>query len=388
MTGPSGKVLSRRALNRALLERQHLLRRRQATAAEEIEHLVGMQAQVPNSPYVGLWTRLDDFGTEQLADLIQQRRAVRLAMMRSTIHLMTARDCLALRPVIQPVLDRQLNGSAFGRAIAGMNREALMSAARALMEEKPRTNSELARLLRARWPDRNATALAYAVRTLLPLVQVPPRGVWGDRAQATCTTAESWLGRPLARKPSAEKMIRRYLAAFGPATVGDIQTWSGLNGLRDVVERLRSRLRTFRDERRRELFDLPDGPLPDPDTPAPPRFLPEYDNLVLGHDDRTRVIAFDYRYVVFNGTFLLDGFVAGTWTIERQRDRATLLVASFKPVPKADRTDLTDEGGRLMKFAAGDAATQDVQFRPPPSEAPGQFATRLTERDRPGHLAG
>ena len=360
------KTLSLRALNRALLERQHLLRRREASAVSEIEHLVAMQAQLPNTPYIGLWTRLDGFQPSELSDLISRRRVVRLGILRNTLHLMTARDALALRPLFQPMLERALHSSPFGRNLVGLDPEAVITEAIRLMRAKPRTLAELGTALQQRWPDRDARSLAYAIRHLVPLIQLPPRGIWGKSAQATWTTAELWLNRPLATKPSLDRLIRRYLAAFGPATVADISAWSGLTGLRDAVERLRPELQTYRDERARELFDMVDGPLPDPGTPAPPRFLPEFDNLVLGHDDRTRVIAFEHRYVVANGTFLLDGFVAGIWRIKRHRTVATLVISAFAPLGRADRTGLADEGERLLTFAAGDAASRDLRFEVAP----------------------
>lgn len=359
----SEDVLSQRALNRTLLERQHLLRRRPAGAAEEIEHLIGMQAQVPTSPYVGLWTRLQGFQPNELSQLISKRHAVRLGMMRNTIHLVTARDCLELRPLFQPVLERSLRASPFGRNLVGMDRNSLIRKATSLMKEKPRTLAELGVLLHQRWPDRDATSLAYAIRHLVPVVQVPPRGVWGKSAQATCTTAELWLGRALKRQPSMEDLILRYLAAFGPATVADISAWSGLTALRSVLERLRPKLRMFQDERGRELFDVPEGPLADPDTSAPPRFLPEYDNVLLAHADRTRVVADEHRLVSFTGAVLVDGFVGATWKIKREREAATLLVERLKPLRKADRTAVAEEGTRLLSFAAADAATQDIQFQ-------------------------
>jgi hypothetical protein len=356
------EILNQRALNRALLARQHLLRRRKASAADEIEHLVGMQAQVPNSPYVGLWTRLEGFKPNQLADLITQRRAVRLGIMRNTLHLVTARDCIALRPLFSPVLGRGLRASHFGRNLVGMELQPLIRHATKLMKEKPRTLAELGSLLHERWPDRDATSLAYAIRYLVALVQVPPRGVWGKSTQATWTSAELWLGTPLARKPSIDTLILRYLAAFGPATVADMSAWSGLTALRSVVERLRPHLRTFRDERGRELFDVPDGPRPDPRTPAPPRFLPEYDNLVIGHHDRTRVIDHAYRYVIFIGTLLVDGFVQGTWTIQRQRAAATLTIEPLRRLTATERKMIVEEGERLLDFAAAEAGKRDVRI--------------------------
>jgi Winged helix DNA-binding domain len=355
-------ILSQRALNRALLARQHLLRRRKASAADEIEHLVGMQAQVPNSPYVGLWTRLEGFQPYELADLINKRRAVRLGLMRNTIHLVTARDSLAQRPLYQSLFDRAWQTSSFGRNLIGIDIRAVIAKANALMEEKPRTFSELGSLLQQRWPHRGATSLAYAIRYLVPIVQVPPRGIWGKSAQPTWTSTELWLGRQPKAKPSIDKLIPRYLAAFGPASVADMSSWSGLTGLRAAVERLRPELRTFRDERGRELFDVPDGPLPDPKIPAPPRFLPEYDNLLIGHHDRTRVIDHAYRYVIFIGTLLVDGFVHGTWTIKRQRETATLTIEPLRRLTATGRKAVAEEGERLLDFAASEAAKRDVRI--------------------------
>ncbi|HYU19042.1 MAG TPA: winged helix DNA-binding domain-containing protein [Chloroflexota bacterium] len=362
-------VLGPRALNRALLERQLLLRRWKLSAAEAIQWLVGMQAQAPSSPYVGLWTRLAGFDHDELAQLIRDRAAVRIALMRSTIHLVTARDCLALRPVLQPVLDRNLYvGSPFGRAVVGMDTAALVAAARALIEEQPRTMAELGRLLQEQWPDRDATSLAYAIRNMVPLVQVPPRGIWGASGRATCTTAEAWLGHHLGADSSPDEMIRRYLAAFGPASVRDIQAWSGLTRLREETERLRPRLRTFRDEHGNELLDLLDAPRPHPDSPAPPRFLPDYDNALLGHADRSRIIPDEHRkplLLIGQPTVLVDGFVRGTWKIKRQRGAATLLIEPFEPLSQHDRTALAEEGARLLTFAATDAQAHDVQFIAP-----------------------
>lgn len=375
-SGGSGEVLSQRALNRALLARQMLLQRTSLPAADAIEHLVGMQAQAPLAPYVGLWTRLEGFRTEELARLISERRAVRAALMRRTVHLVTARDCLMLRSLMQPVLVSGFASSPFARHLAGMDMPALIEAGRALLAERPRTRVELGKLLRERWPERDATSLAYAVSYQVPLVQVPPRGIWGSstQGQATWTAMEAWLGRPLDQDPSPDDVVLRYLAAFGPASVMDIRTWSVLPGLRAVTERLRPRLLTFRDERGRELFDLPEAPRPDPETPAPVRFLPEYDNVLLSHADRTRVMSADRNTPLFPGNggalgcVLVDGFYRGNWKItrHRQQDSATLTIQPFEPLSSPDRDALAEEGARLLAFAAAGAGTYDVQFAPAP----------------------
>jgi hypothetical protein len=363
-------VLGPRELNRATLERQMLLRRRNLSAVEAVEHLVGMQAQAPAPPYVGLWTRLRDFHPDELARLILERRAVRIALMRNTVHLVSARDCLALRPLMQPVFDRTLYSTRANRAnLEGIDLEALVAAGRALLEERPRTAKELGKLLQEQWPEHDPASLARAIRHLVPLVQVPPRGLWGKSGPAAHTTAEAWLGRPLDPAPSLEETILRYLGAFGPATVKDVQTWSGLTRLGEVIERVRPRLRIFRDERGKELFDVPDAPMPDPDTQAPPRFLPEFDNLILSHADRTRVIAEEYRKAIAskNGmvpaSVLVDGFVRGTWKTERSRGKATLEVKPFEPLAKEDRDALAEEGERLIRFTG--AGSYEIRFAEP-----------------------
>jgi hypothetical protein len=362
-------VLSRRALNRATLERQMLLRRWPLTAEEAIERLVGLQAQTPHSWYVGLWTRLEECRPEAVADLLSERRVVRIALMRSTIHLVTARDCLALRPLVQPVIERSMSGN-FGKRLAGLDRVEVAAAGRELVEARPLTFAEVGRGLAERWPDRDPAALAQAIRAWVPLVQVPPRGLWGRSGPIAHTSAEAWLGRLLESHPSPEAMVLRYLAAFGPATVNDAQTWSGLTRLREVVERLRPRLVTFRDEQGRELFDLPEAPRPEPETPAPPRFLYDYDNLLLSHADRSRFITEDYFRQGFTADgpmpsiVLVDGFTNGTWKVVRRRGLATLTITPFKRLSSQDAAALTEEGGRLLAFAAADAKSHDIQFMP------------------------
>lgn len=364
----AGEVLSKRALNRALLARQMLLVRSEMPAAAAIEHLVGMQAQAPNAPYVGLWSRLAGFRAAELAQLISQRAAVRTHLMRHTIHLVTARDCLIMRPLLQPVIARSFSSSPFKRNLAGVDIEAVGKVGRTLLEQQPRTRTELGELLAAHWPDRDPISLAYAVGASVALVQLPPRGIWGSSGPILLATAEAWLGQPLDTDPSPDELALRYLAAFGPASVADIRTWSGLSGLREVIERLRPQLLTFEDEHGAELFDLPDAPRPDADTPAPPRFLPEYDNVLLSHADRSRIIN-DKRSVPLPagnggvvGTILVDGFFSGTWKIMRKGDTAILNIEPFASLPTSERDALTDEGLGLLAFAAADSYYYNVQF--------------------------
>jgi len=364
-------VLGDRALNRATLERQLLLRRASLPPLAAVEHLVGLQAQVPLNPYTALWSRLEGFRPEVLARLLEERALVRIVVMRGTIHLVTADDALLLRPLMQPVLDGQLaRHGEHKAALAGVDLQPVVAVARELLEKTPRTGAELRAALAERFPEQDAAALAEACRHLLPLVQVPPRGVWGKTLQPTSTTVEAWLGRPLERNPSIDGVVLRYLAAFGPASVADVAAWSRLTGFREILERLRPRLRVFRNERGGELFDLPDAPRPDAEMPAPPRFLPEYDNLLLGHADRSRFHPRRARADLsrvstpIHGTVLHDGFVCGTWRLERDRGSgsAALVVDHVAPLSRRSASSIAAEGRRFLRFAAADAAPRDVGF--------------------------
>jgi Winged helix DNA-binding domain len=356
-------TLDRRTLNRTLLARQLLLEQADMPVLEALEHLVGLQAQSPQAPYVGLWSRLAGFDPHELSRLLVERRAVRIALMRSTIHLVTMRDCVRLRPLVQSVSERSLSGN-YGRQLAGMSLAALAEAGRALVESEPLTVAELEPLLARRWPDRDPHALAMGVRAIVPLVQVPPRGLWQQSGPAAHTSAESWLGRPLAARPSVDRMFTRYLAAFGPASVRDAQTWSGLTGLREVAERLRPKLRTYRDENGVELFDVAEGRLADPDAPAPPRFLPEYDNALLSHAHRSRIASREHVGRVFTkGALLVDGFLAGRWDVKRARGRAALNVELFRRLAKAERAAVIEEGDRLLGFVATELDAAGILFR-------------------------
>ncbi|MFF5756901.1 winged helix DNA-binding domain-containing protein [Streptomyces longwoodensis] len=340
-------VLGTRALNRATLARQLLLRRSSSTAAAAVRHLVGLQAQNVKPPYYALAARLDGFAPEALSRLMADREVVRIVTLRSTIHTHTADDCLTLRPLVQPARDREL--ASFRTGLTGVDLDRLAALTRELVEGEPRTMAQLRAALSTEWPDADPQSLAVAARCRLPLVQVTPRGLWGRSGQVALTTAERWLGRPAGPTPEPEAVVVRYLAAFGPASVKDMQTWAGLTRLRDAFERLRPRLVTFRAEDGTELFDLPDAPRPDPETPAPPRFLPEFDNLLLSHADRTRVVPPAHRGRHWQGnqayrTLLVDGFLAGVWKLDGQ----ALVVEPFDPLARLARAEVVEEAERML----------------------------------------
>ena len=373
-------VLSRRALNRALLARQFLLERVDLPIESAIAHIVALQAQEPWDPYYQLWSRLQGFDPLELARLLEERRVVRAtSMLRTTIHLMTADDWLALRPVLQVVSDRGFaTGSPFGRQLAGMDIEEVLEAGRDALAERPLSAAQLRTILGARWPDRDAASLAYAVRYLLPLVQTTPRAVWGKRGQPVLATAVTWLGREVGTDTDPTDLILRYLRAFGPASVMDVQAWSWLTKLKPYVEALRPQLRTFRDENGKELFDVPDGLLPDANTPALPRFLPTYDNVELGHKDRSRIIGdpavdlvdgkVQWDVVFARGAILVDGFVSAGWRLERddKGGPATVVVLPVRrrPFSAIERADIESEARDLLRMAVPGAARHDVRFDP------------------------
>jgi len=363
----SERILTLRELNRATLARQMLLERETIPVLDAIERLVGLQAQVPSPPYVGLWTRLRDFRREDLTRLMGERLVVRATLMRATLHLMTAADYLLLRPALQPALTRSLRSIA-GRRTQGLDVEELVATVRAFFVEEPRAFAELNATLSELLPDRDPSVLAYAVRTHLPLVQVPTGGTWGYSGRIPYTPAESWLGEPLAASQDPRRLFFRYLAAFGPATVMDFQAWSGLTRTKEAIEALKPELRVFRDEKGNELLDLPDAPLPPGEAPAPVRFVPDYDNLVLSHADRTRVISDEHRPKVFlsaarvRATFLIDGLVRGAWKVEKKGRAATLTIEPFEPLADEDRDALIEEGERLLRFVADGARTAEVRF--------------------------
>ena len=361
--------LTLRALNRRTLARQMLLAREQTTALLAVERLMGLQAQWPRPPFVGLWSRIEAFQREDLAAALQRRELCRATMMRGTLHVVSARDFLHLRPAIQPVLTRGMKSILRDRATA-LDVPALVRAARAFFEEEPRTFTELRDHLMTLHPAGDERAMGFAVRTHLPLVQVPTAATWSFPADSDFAVAETYLCAPLGEGASPEALILRYLAAFGPATVADVQAWSGLQGLREAMETLRPKLCALRDERGRELFDLPDAPCPDEDTAAPVRFLPELDNLIVSRAD-ARFVAEEHRSSIFLSalrvlpTILIDGFAAATWKTERKKTVATLTITPFAALPKPTREAVEAEATALLRFLESDARTFEIKVARP-----------------------
>jgi winged helix DNA-binding protein len=360
-------VLTRQELNRATLARQMLLAREKTTVLKAVERLAGLQAQLARPPFIGLWSRVEGFRAEDLARAVHDRKVVRATLMRGTLHLMTTKDYLDLRPALQPLLSEAFQG-VLGERAQRIDLDRVTKAARACLDERPRTFEELRAVLGKAWPDLDARALGYAVRMHLPLVQVPTDTRWGWPAAASFAVAESWIGRKMGKGGGAVALVLRYLGAFGPASVRDAQAWSGMRSLADAFAALRPRLKVFHDEKGRELFDLPTAPRPPAATPAPVRFLPDYDNLVLAHVDRTRVVADAHRARLATknlqvpATFLVDGFVAGMWKIERARSKAALVLTAFETLSRKARADLTLEGTALLRFVESDARTAEVRF--------------------------
>jgi len=368
-------VLGPKELNRALLARQLLLRRVRQPVSEVLAHLVGLQAQSPDAPYYGLWSRLAGFRAAELAELLTDRLAVRATMLRGTLHAVTSDDCLALRMLAQPTQDRAVrtNTDYDGVRVAGRGVTELLAVAAELLAQSPCTAAELRARLADRWPGCAAEPLGYAALALLPTVQVPPRGIWGSGGLPRLSPVRTWLGRPVCPAPDRATLVPRYLAAFGPATAADLATWSGLTGVRPLLEGLRAELVVFRDERGRELFDLPGAPRPPASTPAPVRLLAPFDNVLLAHADRTRVLPERYRPRLASknglvpGTVLVDGFVAGLWAVTRPAGAggpAVLTVRPFRSLRARQEAQLRREAEALAEFAARGGPAQ-VLVEPP-----------------------
>jgi hypothetical protein len=343
-----------------MLERQLLLRRADLPVVTAVERVLGLNAQDPNLPYLALWSRLESFAIKDLTASIEDRSLVRSTLMRATQHVMSVPDFRLVRPALGPLL-RRVQRNAFGRRTTGIDLDALTAEAAGLLADGGvLTRPELGRALAAGRPDADPTALGWTVQYLLPVVHPAPSGTWNTRG-ATPFAGADWTGvRPEPTVADLRQLMRRYLAAFGPAGVTDARAWSGIGGLQEVFEQLRPELRVYSDESGRELFDLPDMWLPAEDVPAPVRLLPEFDAPLLAYADRTRMMTDDVRRQICVGaavaaTVLVDGTVAATWTKSRTGDTAELTVRPFRPLSAADREAVEAEADRLLTFTDPDA---------------------------------
>jgi hypothetical protein len=365
-TGPDARVLSVRQLNRTTLDRQLLHSRAALPVAHAVERLVGMQAQLARPPYIGLWTRLSDFRRDDLARAIDHRDIVKATFVRGTLHLLTAADYLTFRATLQPVLTNALAEVMKGRG-AAPDVPLLVSAAREFMREQPRSFAEITTLLTGLVTDGDPGGMRYAVRTHLPMIQVPVETTWSYPGNPRFALADDWLGTALPTSAHLPELVKRYLAAFGPATIADMQTWSYLPDLQPAFETLRAELVSYRDERGRELFDVSGLTISDEGVAAPVRFLPEFDNLLLAHQDRTRVMPRAFRAKVFlpglrvAATVLVDGFVAATWTTERAKQVATVVIEPFEPLTRPVRAAVLEEAEQLARFVEPKAKTFAVR---------------------------
>jgi hypothetical protein len=365
----SADTLSLRQLNRATLARQMLLARERISPLRAIERLVAMQAQWPRPPFLGLFSRVEGFERADLIALLQKRKVVRATLLRGTLHLTSAKDFVALRPVVQPVLNAGMDAILRARG-AKVDLDRLVEQAREILADGPRTFEELREQFMRAHPKADERAMGYAVRMSLPLVQTPigTEAAWAFPTQPRFSLADAWLGSAIPREPAPPgPLVLRYLAAYGPASVADVQAWSGLRGLRETVEALRPKLRVFRDESGRELFDLPEAPRPDEDVEAPVRLVADYDNLIATRADERLVARRDRPRVFLSAlriaaTVLVDGFVAGAWKLERKKGAATVTIQPFAKLSPRARNDVAAEAEAVARFAEPDAATFDVRI--------------------------
>lgn len=359
-------VLDVRALNRATLARQLLLDRADLPALDAVAHLGGLQAQEPQEPFVGLWSRLRGFEASELSGLSTGRRVVRAHLMRRTVHLVTVEDLLAWRARHDAMLRQRVLG-VYRRELTGVDLAELKLAGTELMVDgEPRSMGALARELAGRWPEPGSRALGeMLLAALIPVVQLPPRGLWRTKGGVRNALVTSWLGRDIdplpadGSDPVGRALVRRYLTAYGPAATADLRAWSGLAGLPAAVAAMRGELVSFRDERGRELLDLPGLPRPDAATPAPVRFLPAFDNAVLGYHDRGRVIDDAHRGLSVTGArvVLVDGRAAATWEFED----GAVAVTPLRRFSRAERTAAAEEGSALASFLS-DRDSDRVRF--------------------------
>jgi hypothetical protein len=362
------EILTTRALNRATLARQMLLERSDRDIVDAVKFLGGLQAQQSNDPYIGLWSRLDRFTHEALTALIVDRTLARATTMRGTLHLHTGDDLIGFRALVDPFLKAQWKSN-FLRRFGSEDQRAVHKAGVRLLDKSPMTSGALGKALRETFPTSEPLALSVLVQMSETLVQIPPTRIWGNGGAPLLTRVENWLPSPHKRPLSRIDLVRRYLAGFGPASIADMQIWCRLTRLSVEFKALEKELVTFEDADGRALYDLPDAPRPEAETPAPVRFLPLYDNIYLGYDDRRRMLmARDLKRInLFSGfkpSVLIDGVIAAGWVVSRKKGAARLEIEPYHKLTKKQVREIETEGDAFLRFMEEGAESYDAEVLP------------------------
>lgn len=363
-------MLTRRVLNRTLLTRQRLLERSAMGVPQMCEHLVGLQAQDMLPPFVGLWNRISAFDPGVVSAGLQDRSLARITLMRGTIHLVTARDALRIAPHIQAQLEKIpfRKGFHYG-ATVGMDPEQVRGYGDQALGTEPVAAAELRCRAQQIWPDRDGQALLQTWLYQLPVMQTPPRGMWRRSDRPIWARTESWLGAPFDENYHVGELILRYLRAFGPATTSDMQTWSRLTGLREIVAGLGDQVRSYASESGGVRYDVVDGELADPDCPAPVRFLGWFDNVLLSHKDRRHIIGENpsalSNFAVNVAAVLVDGYVSGWYKVHVSSHAAIVKLLPLRPFTQAERAEIMTEAMALLGFLEPEREPQLVWVRAP-----------------------
>lgn len=360
------KPLNHRDLNRATLARQMLLERSDMGIADAVAFLGGLQAQQSNDPYIALWSRLRGFRHEDLTKLITDRLLNRATSMRGTLHLHTTDDLIGLRGLVSPFL-QQMWRSNFQTRFGGHDPKKVIAAGRKLLDKGPMSAGELNKALLTKFPGGEAIALSVLLQVHEILVQIPPTRIWRNNAAPILTRIENWVEPPYERPMTLRELTRRYIRAFGPVTAADMATWSRLTKIGAEFEAIRDELVVFEDVDGRTLYDFPDAPRPGGDTPAPVRFLPLYDNVYLGYDNRRRMLSEETAHLInmfqnFKPAVLIDGTCNAGWTISAKKGAAVLEIEPYRRLLKREVKELEAEGLAFLRFMHEDAESYDVRF--------------------------
>ncbi|MGH2905506.1 MAG: winged helix DNA-binding domain-containing protein [Solirubrobacterales bacterium] len=361
------RTLTNLQLNRALLARQQLLKRKRVAIPRLLDQIGPLQTQEPKDAFVALWSRIEGFDSAKLKRAAEQCEIVRGSNLRCTIHTVSAADFLDYRLLLSSVIERDTAN--WRDRYIGLDIAKVSKAVRALLADgQPRSAREIREVLAPKFPKVHPEGISHCARIHVPVVMTPTEDRWGYSRPPKLMTAEQWFEEPL-RKRALGDLLLRGIAAVGPASTADLRTWSGMPGVREALEPHLPELMVFRDEVGRELYDLPDAPRPRADTPAPVRFLGEYDNFALSHADRSRIgDSADAKLLNWskNGrrafTLLIDGHVRATWQINVTKSEARLTIMPFRKEPKAALDELAAEGQRFIEYMEPDAASHVVEF--------------------------